>query len=81
MNSVKVIIVYNNEGQCCTKVWRFYPDILDTYKLENMRKELIEFFPSIVRRRLGISLSYKDSLAGSITLETDSDLQVSRSCS
>ena len=77
METNKVIIVYNTvQGKCIYKVWRFNPICLGLYKLDRVRAEIMEFFPSISKQRLEILLSYNDSLAGLVTLETDSDLQV-----
>lgn len=64
-------------GEHITKVWRFDNCAAQEYRLENVKSDIIEFFPSIKERRLGISLSYNDSLVGNISLESDADLQVS----
>ena len=79
MDSInKVIIDYDApDGEQITKVWRFNADAIQDYRLELVKSEIMKFFPSIAHRRLGISLSYKDSLAGAIILESDADLQVS----
>ena len=79
MDSInKVIIDYDApDGEQITKVWRFNADAIQDYRLEQVKSEIMKFFPSIAHRRLGISLSYKDSLAGAIILESDADLQVS----
>lgn len=72
----KVIVVYDApEGQI-TKVWRFNPTAVQGYKLEKVKADITEFFPCIKQRRVGISLSYQDSLAGTIVIESDADLQV-----
>ena len=79
MDSInKVIIDYDApDGEQITKVWRFNADAIQDYRLEQVKSEIMKIFPSIAHRRLGISLSYKNSLAGAIILESDANLQVS----
>ena len=74
----KVIIGYDTpDGEHVTKVWRFDVSAVKHYRLAQIRSDVLEFFPPISQRRLGVSLSYSDSQAGTITLESDADLQVS----
>ena len=74
----KVIIGYDTpDGKHITKVWRFDANSIQLYWLKQVKSDVLEFFPSISQRRLGISLSYNDSLVGAITLESDANLQVS----
>jgi len=60
------------------KVWRFDPELISSYKLEEAEKEILSLFPDIsAKSNVRIRLSYKDSFVGIISLESDGDLRLS----
>jgi len=82
-NTVKVAIFRLNEaeGERPSKVWRYKADLLESYKLAEVEKELIPYFPDIEQKKLGLVLKYQDSLLEhKIIIESDGDLRVSYSC-
>jgi len=82
-STVKVAIVRLNEaeGERPSKVWRFKADSVETYKLAEVEKKLIPYFPDIQQKKLGILLKYRNSLLEhKIVIESDADLRVSCNC-
>ena len=73
---VKVALDYRGGDKRITKVWRFDPYYINYYTLTGVEKELLTFFPEISVKNLGLTIFYRDSFAGMIKLESDSDLVV-----
>ena len=73
---VNVALDYKGGGKRITKVWRFDPYYINYYTLTGLEKELLTFFPEISVKNLGLTIYYRDSFAGMIKLESDSDLVV-----
>ena len=58
------------------KVWHFNTNETENVTLEGMEEEILPLFPDIQARGLRLQFKYRDSLAGTIVLETDSAVQV-----
>ena len=72
---VKVAVVLHSGPNTVKKAWRF--NCLDTrlYTLASIETELIQLFPEVQEKGLGLRLSYQDDIIGTINIEGDSDLQ------
>ena len=75
---LKVAVRHKVESvNSAVKVWRFDPELISSYKLEEVEEEILKLFPDIsAKSNVGIRLSYKDSFVGVINLESDGDLRV-----
>ena len=77
MDSVKIRLVFLSwQGKKAVKVWRFNPNETENVTLEGMEEEILPLFPDIQACGLRSQFKYRDSLVGTIVLETDSDVQV-----
>ena len=58
------------------KVWRFNPDDIDGYWVEDVEHELLlELFPKVKSCGLRLDLTYEDKLVGDVNIEIDADLR------
>ena len=74
---IKVALAYKAGQQHVAKVWRFFGRTVESYTLARVKKEILEYFPDIAAKNLGINLHYCDSFVGLIIIDSDKDLQVS----
>ena len=54
----------------------FFGGTFESYTLVQVKKEILEYFPDIAAKNLGINLHYRDSFVGLICIDSDKDLQV-----
>ena len=73
---IKVALAYKTGQQHIAKVWRFFGRTFESYTLAQVKKEILEYFPDIAAKKLGINLHYRDSFVGLICIDSDKDLQV-----
>ena len=76
---IKVALAYKAGQQHVAKVWRFFGRTFESYTLAEVKKEILEYFPDIAAKNLGVKLHYRDSFVGLISIDTDKDLHVATS--
>ena len=78
MDSIKVAVVRaKGEHTQPSKVWRYNHHLVGKYQLCDIEKELIQYFPDIQQKNLGLIMKYQDSLLETkIVTESDGDLPV-----
>ena len=73
---IKVALAYKAGQQHVAKVWRFFGRTFESHTLAQVKKEILEYFPDIAAKNLGVNLHYRDSFVGLISIDSDKDLQV-----
>ena len=71
----KVRIEWQNGEQMVHKVWRYDNENLDVYSRDRVERELADLFPLLKCKGLRFNLSYEDSLVGTVTIDSDSDMK------
>lgn len=74
MSVVKVAVVLNSGPNATKKAWRFNSLDIQSYTLKSTEAELLQLFPVVKNKDLGLELSYKDDMIGTIKIEGDLDL-------
>ena len=64
----------STEPNATKKAWRFNSLDIQSYTLKSTEAELLQLFPVVKNKDLGLELSYKDDMIGTIKIEGDLDL-------
>ena len=71
---VKVAVVLHSGPKLVKKAWRFNSLDIQSYTLESTEAQLLQLFPEVKEKGLGLELSYQDDMIGTIKIEGDLDL-------
>ena len=70
MDMVKVQLVFRLGQRKTVKVWHFSPDHIDCTTLKEVEENILQLYPDVISRRLGLLMKYQDSFAGEIVVES-----------
>ena len=71
MDMVKNRLVFRSGQRKTVKVWRFSPDHIDYTTLKEVEENILQLYPDVMSRRLGLLMKYQDSFAGEIVVESN----------
>ena len=74
MSVVKVAVVLHSGPNLTKKAWRFNSLDIQSYTLKSTEAELLQLFPVVKEKGLGLELSYQDDMIATIKIEGDLDL-------
>ena len=61
MDMVKVRLVFRSGQRKTVKVWRFSPNHIDCTTLKEVEENILQLYPNVMSRRLGLLMKYQDS--------------------
>ena len=69
---IKIIVELHQGEQTTTKIWRYNSH--KKYQQKMVSQEILQLFPQVVKRGLGLNLFHFDELAGKVAIESDADI-------
>ncbi len=57
-----------------TKIWRFNANLAKVYTVKRVEDEIVQLFPHLIAKNLGVKLYHVDELAGRVEIDGDADL-------
>lgn len=69
---IKIIVKLHQGEQTTTKIWRYNSH--EKYMKDAVCYEVLQLFPQVTKRGLGLKLFHFDELAGKVSIESDADI-------